>query len=312
MCGRTRTRAPRRRIARTMFDLEPEVDDRRSADRRRSGDSDVGDRRRRDLADEVLVLPARHAPGAATAASRSVSPGAGRRSRAGSRWRAGDGRERGCRRRRSPGSSASRSSAASWRASSRTAAVALATTSARSHGRIDWSSSIEPPVVADERIGHDHDLPRVRGVGADLLVAGLAGVDDQVAAGRDRRTERDPGKTDPSSSASNAGPRSPILGSTTALDRGVGGTGRAITWLRIQRTHRPRGLGGQTRAQTSMPPSPASRDRYASLTGPAMKGRRQGSIPGGRRAAATPPESKRPSGRDRKGVRPKGSDWVRA
>src|SRR3954469_7003005 len=87
-----------------------------------------------------------------------------------------------------------------------------------------------------------------------------------------------PGNTVPSSSASNAGPRSPIRGSTTALVRGAGGTGRSITWPRIQRTHRPRGLGGQTRAQTWMPPSPASRDRYASLTGRAMKGRRQGSI----------------------------------
>ena len=38
------------------------------------------------------------------------------------------------------------------------------------------------PVVADEREGHDHHLAGVAGVGADLLVAGLRGVDDEVAA----------------------------------------------------------------------------------------------------------------------------------
>ena len=38
-----------------------------------------------------------------------------------------------------------RSSEESWRTSSRTAAVALATTSARSHGRRDWSSSASRP-----------------------------------------------------------------------------------------------------------------------------------------------------------------------
>ena len=46
-------------------------------------------------------------------------------------------------------------------------------------------------VVADQRVGHDHDLARVRRVGADLLVAGLARVDHEVAARRDRRSECD-------------------------------------------------------------------------------------------------------------------------
>ena len=69
--------------------------------------------------------------------------------------------------------------------------MALATTSARSHGRRDWSSADEPAVVADERVGHDHDLAGIRGVGADLLVAGLAGVDDEVPAGGHRGTEGD-------------------------------------------------------------------------------------------------------------------------
>ncbi len=48
----------------------------------------------------------------------------------------------------------------------------------------------QPAVVPDQRVGHDHDLARIRGVGADLLVAGLARIDDEVAAGGDRRPER--------------------------------------------------------------------------------------------------------------------------
>jgi len=61
-----------------------------------------------------------------------------------------------------------------------------------------WSDRLvvvdEPAVVADQRIRHDHDLAGVRGVGADLLVARLARVHDEVAAGRRGRTECDAGK----------------------------------------------------------------------------------------------------------------------
>ena len=89
------------------------------------------------------------------------------------------------------GMPSSRRSGASWRASSRTAAVAFATTRPRSHGPRRLVVVREPAVVADQRIGHDDDLAGVRGVGADLLVAGLARVDDEVAAGGDRRAERD-------------------------------------------------------------------------------------------------------------------------
>ena len=77
---------------RTMFVLQPEVDDRdpRAAVRRRARWS--VDRRRRDLADEVLVLPARHGPGARRRPRRgSVSPGAvtmPRRQPLARRWRA--------------------------------------------------------------------------------------------------------------------------------------------------------------------------------------------------------------------------------
>ena len=60
--GRTRTRAPRRRIARTMFALSPKstIADQRAAVRRLARRRVIG--RRRDLADEVLVLPARRRP----------------------------------------------------------------------------------------------------------------------------------------------------------------------------------------------------------------------------------------------------------
>ena len=49
----------------------------------------------------------------------------------------------------------------------------------------------ESAVVADERVGHDHDLAGVRRVGADLLVAGLARIDDEIATTGQRSTERD-------------------------------------------------------------------------------------------------------------------------
>ena len=52
----------------------------------------------------------------------------------------------------------------------------------------------EPPVVADQRVRHHDHLAGVRRVGADLLVPGLARVDDEVAAGRDVRPEGDPGE----------------------------------------------------------------------------------------------------------------------
>ena len=135
----------------------------------------------------------------------------------------------------------------------------------------------EPTVVADQRIGHDHDLAGVRGVGADLLVAGLARVDDEVAAGRDRRPERDAREDGPVLERQQRRTEVADPGIDDRARPGRRRHGRAITRPRIQRTHRPRGLGGRTRARTSMPPSPASRDRYASLTGPAMKGRAQGS-----------------------------------
>ena len=99
----------------------------------------------------------------------------------------------------------------------------------------------EPAVVADERVGHDHDLAGVRGVGADLLVAGLARVDDEVAAGGDRRPEGDARED---RAVLERQQRRPEVADPRVDDgarRGVpAGRSTAITRPRIQRTHRPR------------------------------------------------------------------------
>ena len=50
--------------------------------------------------------------------------------------------------------------------------------------------AFQPPVVADQRIGHDHDLAGVGGIRADFLVARLGGVDDEIAATTDRCAKR--------------------------------------------------------------------------------------------------------------------------
>ena len=49
-------------------------------------------------------------------------------------------------------------------------------------------------VVADVRVGHGHDLARVRGVGQNLLVAGHRRVEDDFAADFRARAERAAGK----------------------------------------------------------------------------------------------------------------------
>ena len=79
----------------------------------------------------------------------------------------------------------------------------------------------EATVVADERIGHDHDLAGIRGVGADLLVAGLGGVDHQVAAGRDRRAEADALEH----GAVLEGQQRRTVGADARIDHGRGGHG---------------------------------------------------------------------------------------
>ena len=154
---------------------------------------DVDDRRRRDLADEVLVLPAADASrpidgrvairearlghDAAQAAVRSQVARQGARVHPGDRGDVVAAKERG--------------------------ELAGVVEHGRRRVRDDERAEPrpkglivvdEPAVVADERVRHDHDLAGVRRVGADLLVARLRGVDDQVAARGRRCAERDPGK----------------------------------------------------------------------------------------------------------------------
>ena len=52
----------------------------------------------------------------------------------------------------------------------------------------------ETPVVADQRVRHDHDLSGVRRVRGDLLVPGLGRVDHEVPARGDGRAEGDAGE----------------------------------------------------------------------------------------------------------------------
>ena len=149
--------------------LQAEVDDR---DERPAvlGPADVHDRRGRDLADEVLVLPARNGPRPLDRRIAVDEPGLG-----------DDAAE-----------AAVRPEVAGERpgvdAGDRRDAVAAEQRRELAHivddrgGRVGDDEAAEPrsdglvvldqpAVVADQRIGHDDDLAGVRGVGADLLVA---------------------------------------------------------------------------------------------------------------------------------------------
>ena len=53
------------------------------------------------------------------------------------------------------------------------------------------------PIVPNVRIGQHHDLPRVRGIGEDLLVAGQRCIEDDFARGLDRRAEASSAKGAP-------------------------------------------------------------------------------------------------------------------
>ena len=131
-------------------------------------------------------------------------------------------------------------------------------------------------VVADERVGHDHDLAGIGRVRADLLVAGLAGVDDQVATRRHGGTERDAGEDGPILEGQQRGPQ--VADSRIDDGRGSrrrrddhavragsrnGPAGRDAPWARAWRIHPPIGRG-----TVDQPPSrplwtgtPASLDR---------------------------------------------------
>ena len=147
----------------------------------------------------------------------------------------------------------------------------------RSQGRIGLVVVDEAAVVADERVGHDHDLAGVRGVRADLLVAGLARVDDEVAAGaRGAPRRRCRGRSLPSSRARSAGPRSPMRG----IDDRAGARQRAARSRGMQRKEwvdRRSGTAVRTGAQGAA----GSRDHrrtslLSGLTGPVRRPHRTG------------------------------------
>ena len=221
---------------------------------------DVRHRRRRDLGDEVLVLPARHGLGARHGvrtvkrarfeehpAEAAVGPKVpGQRPRV----HPGDRRDRVV------------------------AQEPRELTGVVEHGRgrvrddepaKPWPRRLvvgeEPAVIADQRVGHDDDLARIGRVGADLLVARLAGVDDEVAAGRDRRPERH------------------ALEDGAVLQREEGRPG--IADARVDDRARARagrcgkgnlaGLGARQDARSHSASFPASRNRSAGLTEPAQR-----------------------------------------
>ncbi len=221
--------------------LQAEVDD---ADQRSTLPrlAVLGDRRRRDLRHEVLVLPADDRPGRLArcvgirlagcrddAPQRAVGPEVAGEA---SGVHAGDGRDAVIAQERGE----------------------LAGILEHGGGRIGDHKGPqprparlvvgdEPAVVADERVGHDHDLAGIRGVGADLLVARLARVDHEVAAGRDRCPEGDAREDRPvlqrqqrrtqipdSGIDDRAGPRRRWDDHATAASVGTDGVGRqAVT-----------------------------------------------------------------------------------
>ena len=126
-------------------------------------------------------------------------------------------------------------------------------------------------VVADQRIGHHDDLAGVRRVGADLLVAGLRGVDDEVAAGRERRAERDPGEDRAVLEGEQGRPEIADAGIDDRARAGVaaGSVGSsAITSPLTQKRHRPGGARW-TRGQTIV-------GLPSGLTGPVRRPHRTG------------------------------------
>ena len=177
--------------------LEAEVDD--GDERRvrlRPGIADLERGRRRDRLHEVLVLPAGHAPGPTDrlglvhlAGRRDQAPQAAVRPQVAGKGPgvdAGDGRD--------PLVAQERRELAGLLDDGRGRVRDDERPEPRVLGLV---VGVDPPVVADERVGHDDDLAGVRGVGADLLVAGLARVHDEVAARRDVRTEGDPAEDRP-------------------------------------------------------------------------------------------------------------------
>ena len=267
--------------------LQAEVDDRdeRPAILR---PADVHDRRRRHLADEVLVLPARHGPRPVDGGVAVDEPGLR------------DDRPEAAARPEVPGEGS--------RVDARDRRDALAAEQRRELAdvvddggrRVRDDERPEPrpdglvvvgdaPVVADQRVGHHDDLAGVRGIGADLLVAGLRGVDDEVAAGRRVGPERDPGEHRPVLERQQ---RRTALAHPRVDDRARPGERRMDPRRRRVDRHRrgpdmktpPARRARWTRGHTRSASFPASRDRYAGLTGPAIKDSRR--VPPGVRPMA--------------------------
>ena len=80
------------------------------------------------------------------------------------------------------------------------------------------------PVVADVGGGEDDDLTGVAGVGENLLIAGHAGMEDDLSAGRDRGTE-EPARKDASGFEGKRGEHAHPFG---AMNPGSGQIARTI------------------------------------------------------------------------------------
>jgi hypothetical protein len=148
--------------------------------------------RGRDLGHEILVLPAGHGAGQRASFLRVGLPGAVTMARR-SRSIGGAGPGLACRRRRSPGCPP--------RAASSPAAGVVENggrgvghDQAAQPGPLGLVVVSDAAVVADERVRHDDELAGVAGIGGDLLVAGLAGVHDEVALAGALRAEGDAGE----------------------------------------------------------------------------------------------------------------------
>ena len=227
--------------------LEAEVDDR---DERSAlvGLADLTDGRGRDLRHEVLVLPARDGPGSFDGAVDLDLA------------RCGDDPAETARRPQVPREGARVDPRDRRDALGAQERCELPGVLEDRGGRVGHDEAAEPglrrlvvvpktAVVADERVGHDDDLAGVRGIGADLLVAGLRGVDDEVAARRDGRSEGDAWKHRPVLQREQ---RRPEMADPRVDDRAwdgqrrtddAPGPGTAVT----NETHRPVWLGGRAR-----------------------------------------------------------------
>ena len=270
-----------------MFCLEAVVDDRHQW---AAGRADLVRRGDRYLADEVLVLPARHGrTRRAAAASASVSFGCADQRALRTGLAQAPRQRAACPRRRS-------------RARPRRAACARAgapapaprpwpdrRSSPRSHGRRDWSSRQHAPVVADQRIGHQHDLAGVRRVGADLLVAGLgvfATRSPPPPPGRAKATPRN------DRAVLERQQRRPVAPDPRVDDR-IRGSGTVLGQCRLPGCKKMTAARG--RAVVSLqhglirPPCRPSRGRVAGLSGPVRRDSAEVSTP-------------RPSRRWRRGI----------